>query len=85
MIPEQQTEHPADSTGHLYRIVVDEILEQHWESWFENMQLTNTGGRTIITGSIADQAALHGLLNRIRDLNLTLVSVARIVNDLNSE
>ena len=61
-----------------YEITVEGILDSHWSAWFDGLQLTrDTAGRTIIAGPIADQAALHGLLARIRDLGLPLLAVRR--------
>ena len=60
-----------------YRIKVKGILDPEWSLWFESMAIFTEGGDTILTGPVADQAALHGLLIRIRDLNLTLLSVER--------
>jgi hypothetical protein len=61
-----------------YEIRIKGHLSPMWSDAFEGMQLTLTqGGDTLITGVLADQAALHGLLARIRDLNLTLISVIR--------
>jgi len=65
-----------DSIG--YRIKLKGILDPKWSDWFEQMAISIEGGETILTGPVADQAALHGLLIRIRDLNLTLLSVERI-------
>ena len=60
-----------------YEITVEGHLDRsHWSRWFEGMQVTATEvGTTLIAGPVADQAALHGLLARIRDLGLPLVSV----------
>ena len=58
-----------------YRIRLKGHLDQKWSDWFEQMVISTKGADTILTGSVADQAALHGLLIRIRDLNLTLLSV----------
>ena len=58
-----------------YRIRLRGHLDQNWSDWFEQMEVSTEGAETILTGSVADQAALHGLLNRIRDLNLALLSV----------
>ncbi len=54
-------------------------LDPRWSSWFDGMQViyTEATGETVLTGTVADQAALHGLLARIRDLNLELISVER--------
>jgi hypothetical protein len=62
-----------------YRIKLKEHLDPKWSDWFEQMVISIEGGQTILTGPVPDQAALHGLLIRIRDLNLTLLSVERIV------
>jgi hypothetical protein len=52
-------------------------LDQVWSQWFEGLKLTHLqGDETLLSGSLPDQAALHGLLERIRDLNLTLISVS---------
>jgi hypothetical protein len=61
-----------------YRIKLKGRLDHKWSDWFEQMALSTEGGNTILTGPVADQAALHGLLIRIRDLNLTLLSVERL-------
>ena len=71
----------------IYEIKVQGHLDSLWEQWFEGMTLANIENGesglacTLISGLVADQAALHGLLTRIRDLNLTLVSVRRINPD----
>lgn len=61
-----------------YRIKLKGRLDKKWADWFEGMAITYKGGDSILTGPVSDQAALHGLLNKIRDLNLTLLSVDRI-------
>ena len=65
-----------------YRIKLKGHLGPKWSDWFDQMAISTEGGETIMSGSIADQAALYGLLTRIRDLNLTLLSVERIEQDL---
>jgi hypothetical protein len=57
-----------------YRIVVDGELSDRFVATFEHMRLERDSGRTSLTGEIADQAQLHGLLARVADLGLSLVS-----------
>jgi len=61
-----------------YRIRLKGYLDNKWSDWFEQMAISSDGEETILTGQVADQAALHGLLIRIRDLNLILLSVERM-------
>ena len=64
-----------------FRIKLKGHLDHKWSDWFEEMAISTEGDKTILTGPVADQAALHGLLIRIRDLNLTLLSVEQIDPD----
>lgn len=59
-----------------YEIRIDGILDDHWSEWF-GLEVSNECGETILTGEIADQSALHGVLDKIRDLGLSLTSVER--------
>jgi hypothetical protein len=62
-----------------YRIRVQGHLRPEWSDWFDGMTITwEANGETALTGPVADQAALHGLLVRVRDLGLVLVSVDRL-------
>jgi hypothetical protein len=59
-----------------YKIRVKGNFDPHWSDWFSGLELTQLDGdETLLSGLLTDQAALHGLLSRIRDLNLTLISV----------
>jgi hypothetical protein len=54
-------------------------LDQHWSAWFDGLTLTHeSDGTTSLSGLVADQAQLHGLLMKVRDLGVTLISVAVI-------
>ena len=72
----------SDKTQPLYRICVRGRLGQTGAAWFEGFTLTvdetTTPPQTCLEGPVMDQAALHGLISRIRDLGLTLISVQRI-------
>jgi len=58
-------------------------IDQHWSDWFEGLTIThNNQNETVLTGPVVDQAALHGILTRIRDLGLPLLSVNRVEPDL---
>ena len=64
-----------------YEIRVKGILDQRWTTWFGNLQVTSDGEETVIAGPVADQAALHGLLTKVRDLGLFLISVRHLDPD----
>lgn len=56
-------------------ITIKGHLDKKWKEWFDGMDIIYSDENTILTGEIHDQAQLHGVLNRIRDLNLKLISV----------
>jgi len=57
-------------------------LDDRWSAWFDGLQVSSDqAGQTTIAGTVADQAALHGLLTKIRDLGLPLLSVRRLDPD----
>lgn len=59
-----------------YEIKIRGHLDLHWSDWFAGLTLVHLeGDETLLSGPLPDQAALHGLLERIRDFNLTLISV----------
>ena len=67
---------------HQYRIRVEGRLDGRWSEWFNGLVITPQGeDETLLTGSVADQAALHGVLAKIRDLGLPLLSVIRADDD----
>jgi hypothetical protein len=60
-----------------YEITVEGLLDPRWSAWFGGLQLTSDGSQTTIAGPVAGEAALHGLLTKIRDLGLPLLEVRR--------
>jgi hypothetical protein len=62
--------------GKTYQIVIKGHLKASWREWFNGMSIQNLpDGEAVLSGPVIDQAALHGLLNKVRDLGLPLVSV----------
>jgi hypothetical protein len=60
----------------VYRIRLKEKLDQRWSAWLGGLTVIHeANGETVLTGEVVDQAALHGLLSKVRDLQLTLISV----------
>jgi hypothetical protein len=64
-----------------YETRVKGILDRRWTAWFEDLQFTSDGEETIISGGLADQATLHGLLTKERDFGLVLISVRHLDPD----
>ncbi len=67
----------------IYQIKVQGRLDERWTHWFDGMSISferpeDGSTVTVLTGSVADQAALYGLINRVRDLGLPLISVGRM-------
>lgn len=66
----------------VYQIVVKGYLDSEWSDWFDGLSITLAeNGETILSGPVIDQTALHGILIKIRDLGLPLLSLARIETD----
>jgi hypothetical protein len=60
-----------------YHIRLKGHLESHWSAWFDNMTISNeSNGEAVLRGPLVDQAALHGVLNKIRDLGMPLLAVS---------
>ncbi len=62
----------------LYEIRVEGNLNERWSEWFGGLTICVEGDETILTGVLPDQAALFGLLRRIYDMNVSLISVIRV-------
>ena len=66
----------------IYQIRIKGHLGRQWTDWFEGMDIIlEDNGETVLTGSVVDQAALHGLLKKVRDVAMPLVSVMRVKPD----
>ncbi|WP_181783132.1 hypothetical protein [Pseudonocardia pini] len=70
--------HARRAEASLYEIRLAGRLDPRWTAWFDGMTLTAGGDSTTLHGVLADQAALHGVLRRIRDLGLPLVALRRL-------
>ena len=69
-----------------YEIKIKGHLDERWLEWFGGLALTHLeGDETLLSGLLLDQSALHGLLERVRDLNLTLISVTQGVSPTQSQ
>jgi hypothetical protein len=70
----------------VYRIRLKGVLDGEWSDWFEGMKVqSQPGDETVLAGPLADQAALHGLLHKIRDMGLPLLSVEEVSMEDQSE
>ena len=66
----------------IYQLRIKGHLDSQWADWFEGLTITlEEDGDTLLTGPVADQAALHGLLKKVRDLGMPLVSISPIQLD----
>jgi hypothetical protein len=69
----------------VYRIRLKERLDEHWSSWLGGLKVVHeANGETMLIGEVVDQAALHGLLSKVRDLQLTLLSVSSLEEESSS-
>ncbi len=71
--PDRET---SVSRSRLYQIRIKGLLSHQWKEWFEGLIITSDAdGNTLLTGTLIDQAALHGILKKVRDLGMPLLSV----------
>lgn len=74
------------ATDEFYQIRVKGHLGPEWSAWFDGLTITNEpNGEAVLAGPVVDQAALHGLLAKVRDLGLPLLSVNRVEPNLQGE
>jgi hypothetical protein len=77
-----QAHHSAHDRPRHYRIRIEGHLGPRWSVWFDGLDLTSEDdGTTVISGSVVDQAALHGLLQKVRDVGVPLLSLTEIPPD----
>ncbi len=80
-MPNMRNQKANPSQSIIYEIRIKGHLGHQWSDWFEGLTITlDEDGNTILTGPVVDQAALHGLLKRVRDLGMPLVSVCPLEN-----
>lgn len=68
-------------TSEIYEIKIQGHLDTRWSEWFYGMTIIHEGDSTTLCGPLPDQIVLHSVLDRIRDMNLPLISVKQIVSD----
>jgi hypothetical protein len=74
--------HRGPDRPDIYQIILQGHLSRQWSDWFEGFTITlDERGQTILVGPVPDQPALHGLLKKIRDLGIPLISVNRLDPD----
>lgn len=61
-----------------YEVRLDGALDARWSHWFEGLRIENQGDQTLLSGTLPDQPALHGVLEKVRDLGLSIVTVRRL-------
>ena len=68
-----------------YQIQVRGHLDQRWSDWFDGFEMKSVGEDTVLHGSVPDQAALHGVLAKIRDLGLPILLVVNLGHEVDDE
>lgn len=82
MISPENKQMPVPDRPSVFQVRIRGHLGPQWTDWFDGMAITlEDDGDTLLTGLIADQAALHGLLKKVRDIGMTLVSVNSLLPD----
>jgi hypothetical protein len=61
-----------------YEVQAEGVLDSSWSDWFEGLQIQNQDGDTVLSGILLDLPALHGILDKVRDLGLSIIAVRRL-------
>jgi hypothetical protein len=61
-----------------YRIIIKGVLDPSWSDWFDGLSISTQEGNTILIGIVPDQSALHGILAKINDLGLSIISMVQM-------
>ncbi|MCU0487245.1 MAG: hypothetical protein MUC85_14165 [Anaerolineales bacterium] len=78
-MPDQLNHQSDPQQPMIYQIRIKGHLDSQWTDWFEGLSITlEENGDTLLSGPVVDQAALHGLLKKVRDLGMSLVSVVQV-------
>jgi hypothetical protein len=78
----QENRSSGKDDPHQYQITIQGHLHPRWSEWFENMTIAQlTDGTTTLSGPLSDRAAVYGLINKLRDMGLTLLSVEALGNN----
>jgi hypothetical protein len=79
---ERHSSTPGRAVAGRYEVRINGHLDARWAAWFDGLSVRHgSDGTTVLSGPIADQAALHGVIQRVRDLGLPLVSVTQVETD----
>lgn len=69
----------SQPNGRVYQIIIRGLLSDDWSDWFDGLQMARSAdGNTVLSGTIVDQAALMGVLNKLNRLNVTLLSLSQV-------
>ena len=61
-----------------YEVRLEGVLDRRWSEWFGGLEVKSEGGETVLIGTLPDQPALHGVLEKVRDLGLPVITVRRL-------
>jgi hypothetical protein len=64
-----------------YEIRVESVLDSRWSEWFDGLQIESEGAETVLSGRLSDHSALHGVLDKLQHLGLTIIALRRLPPD----